>query len=258
MKIAHLVNIVPLPESGQPHPAYLHVAQPLTLKSMSVAREMAKKVVDVALVACRHKNELVKAPDEFIDAPCFERYCYEVYEELRDLENLRPLPLLVDLLQGFSYVPDADWCVFTNVDIGVHPHFYLEIARFINSGLDSFCINRQHLPKEAFGIQLDATCLPLVSMTPGEATTAGTDCFIFKPELISRLRLGRIFVGYPPIGRVLRLQIEALSERFHWFLNERLTFHLGNDAVWKDNSIYRQVNLDEEQRLLKQDETPPD
>lgn len=248
MKIVHMVNAIELPPG--PHPAYLHIAQPVTLQSMLNAKQMAVGVAEVELVATRHRNEQIPLPAGFVDAPCFDRYCHEVYDELRGLPKPRHLPLLADLMKGFAYVPNADWCVFTNVDIGVQPHFYLEVARLIGTGLDAFCINRQNLPKEAYGVVLDAEHLPLIYATPGEKA-GGTDCFVFRSAFLPKLRLGRVFVGYPPIGQVLRKQIEALADRFDWFWEERLTFHLGNDRVWRDDgSCYQKVNLEEEQRIL--------
>ena len=72
----------------------------------------------------------------------------------------------------------------------------------------------------------------------------GIDCFIFKKETVPSLKLGNVFVGYPPVGLVLKTQIEALSENFCWLKDRKPTFHLGSDWVWKrSRDPYREENI---------------
>jgi hypothetical protein len=253
LRLAHLVNVVEL--GSGPHPAYLHVAQPVTLQSMVNARQMAAGAVQIDLLAVRHERETAALPAGFRDIPCVRRYCWEVHPQLLEATEQRPLPLLADLLRGFDEAPATDYCLFTNVDIGLQPNFYLEAKQRIESGLDAFCINRRNLPKEVYGIRLDVNHLPLIYALEGQQA-GGTDCFVFRSSLLPQLRLGGIFTGYPPVGRVLRRQIEARAKRFDWFKQDRLTFHLGDDRIWLDeDSPYARVNLREEERLAGE-ETP--
>lgn len=66
-------------------------------------------------------------------------------------------------------------------------------------------------------------------------------------KFISRLSLGKVFLGYPPIGSVLKMNLERLSDRFYLFDNVYQTFHLGADTFWRrdseTNNEYYEANL---------------
>ncbi|MEB3259833.1 MAG: hypothetical protein VKP63_04305 [Cyanobacteriota bacterium] len=246
--IIHLVNVVGI---DGVHPSYLHIAQPVTLASMVQARAMALGHVQVDLLAVRHPKEAVRCPPEFLDLPVLQRSCRDVFPQLAHSEDPRELPLLVDLLDALqSQCLDHDLCVYTNVDIGLQPSFYLDIAeKSLNQGLDAFCINKRIKPKMAWGIELTERHLPLLHALEG-IPGGGTDCFVFKPALLREIQVGNVFLGYPPIGRVLRLQLQARAKRFEWYKGLHLTFHLGDDQIWNqpDHPHYL-ANLKAEQDL---------
>ena len=70
--IAHVINVAEITDSNKG--SYLHIAQPITLKSVVIARRAAAKVVDVDLYAIKHKDERVEIPEEFKWLPDIAKY----------------------------------------------------------------------------------------------------------------------------------------------------------------------------------------
>lgn len=247
--IVHIVNVVDI--KGV-HPSYLHIAQPLTFASMVQARAMAMNKVDITLLAVRRPIDFVDLPSEFIDLPLLKRSCLDVFPGLAGCDDdSRQLPLLADILEVLrSYSHDCDLCVYTNVDIGLQPYFYLDIlSKARDFGLDAFCINKRIKPKCAWGIELSKDHLPIIQALEG-VPGGGTDCFVFSPSLLKKIDVGRVFLGYPPIGRVLRLQLKANASHFEWYKDLNLTFHLGDDKIWdKPGHPYFCANLQAEHEL---------
>jgi hypothetical protein len=67
---------------------------------------------------------------------------------------------------------------------------------------------------------------------------------------VPALKLGNVYIGYPPVGLVLKTQIERNSARFKWLKDERLTFHLGSDRAWKKaGDPYWDTNVSEAKLL---------
>jgi hypothetical protein len=247
MKIAHIVNVTEIDESK--YASYLHIAQPLTLKTMVIAARIAKPIVEVELFAIKHKSEHVTIPPEFRWAPDIEKYGWEYFEELNQLPRKKPLPRIKDIIEGLDSVSDADYFIYTNLDIGLNPDFYLAVHALINSGYDAFCINRRTLPTHYEGILLDERSAELVFRVGGEEH-GGIDCFIFRKSSVPLLKLGNVFIGFPPIGQVLKTQIEANASHFTWVKDRSLTFHLGDDRVWDiKQSPYSTANYREAEGL---------
>jgi hypothetical protein len=205
--IVHIVNVVGIDGT---HPSYLHIAQPITLASMVQAKQMALGKIKIDLLALRRPSETVCLPDEFIDLPLLQRSCRDAFPHLLSSDDSRDLPLLADILNVLhTQCQGHDLCVYTNVDIGLQPYFYLDIlAKSLSHGLDAFCINKRIKPKVAWDITLTKEYLPMIHSLAG-VPGGGTDCFVFKPSLLDKINVGRVFLGYPPIGRVLRLQLQA-------------------------------------------------
>ena len=230
LKLAHVVNAIEITDASRG--SYLHVAQPVTLASMVTAKRMAEQVVAVDLFGISHATEEVELPGEFNRLPDIQRYAYDVIAELKNVTPKKPLPLLRDILQPVMNHTDAEYLIYTNLDIGLFPNFYLRLTELIGQGYDAMCINRRTLPKSVQGVTLDDKTLPLIYMLEGHQHV-GIDCFVFKLQVLPKLDLGNVFVGFPPIGQVLRSQIEDHSSAFWWEKRERLTFHLGDDQVWR-------------------------
>ncbi len=232
-RLAHIISVTEIDESKKP--SYLHIAQPVTIKSMLVAQKAAAQTVDVELFAIKHKAEKVNLPEGFGWAKDIDLYAWEYIDGLREFHPHKPLPRLCDILEGLYNVSDAEFFIYTNVDIGLYPNFYLYVNHLIDQGLDGFCINRRTIEKEFQGVLIDETNFELCYLQNG-TLHGGVDCFIFKRSILPLFTLNHVFVGYPPIGKVLRSQIQLHSRNFHMREYDRVTFHLGNDAVWKDQT----------------------
>ena len=233
MKIAHIINVTEIDESKKA--SYLHIAQPLTLKLMPISKKMAANAIDIDLVAIKHKSENIKIPKEFILAPDIDKYAWEYIPSLKDIIPHKPLPRLADILSGLYNSSDAEYFIYTNLDISLYPKFYIEVKAIIESGCDAFCINRIDLPKIHNGILLDEHSMELILQVPGHKHI-GIDCFVFKREIFSYLDLGNVYTGFPPVGQVLKTQVEKNSNNFAWFKDRIITYHIGNDKPWENIS----------------------
>ncbi len=230
---AHIVNVTELNETK--HGSYLHIAQPVTLKSMVVAREQASSVVDVDLIAVKHKDEDIAIPAGFRWAPPIETYAWQHFDALRDVEPRKPLPRIADIFSSLYEASDADYFIMTNADIGLLPWFYLRVANLIREGYDGMAINRRDLPKEYEGLLLDESRLELMFMLEGQRH-GGFDCFVLARNTVPKLDFGNVFVGFPPVGKVINTQIERNCSRYLWLRDGGFTFHLGNDRIWQGST----------------------
>lgn len=241
MKIAHIINVTEIDESKKV--SYLHVAQPLTMKSMVLAKDKATDTVTIELVTVKHKTEEVAISPDFKLATDLETYAWEHIEALRIQATHKPLPRLTDIITSLYEASSAEYFIYTNVDIGLYPDFYIFVKSTIEKGFDGFCINRRELPKKNEGTLLDESNIDLVFATEG-AKHGGIDCFVFKRGIVPYLNLGNVYIGYPPVGLLLMTRIKKLSQKFTWFKDEKLTFHIGSDRAWKSSGeSYQNNNL---------------
>lgn len=246
MKIAHVLNITDIDERKKK--SHLHIAQPVTMRTMLEAQK--KATVSVDLYSIKHVSEKVESLEGFDTLPDLTRYACDL-EYLKN-ENLKlPLPILADILDSLFQNSDADYYIYTNVDIGLYPNFYNRVAEIINSGYDCFCINRREFKKEYNNILIDESNYNLIYAQDSKKHP-GHDCFVFKNSLLPKLNLGSTFVGFPPIGRVLRTQLKNHSKNFKTFKDEYLTFHLGEDRAWDNKTHpYYVENMKNSQKSLR-------
>ena len=246
MKIAHIINVTEIDDSKKA--AYLHIAQPLTMKSMVIAKNTAISDIDVDLMAVKHESEHVNIPSEFEWTPDLDKYAWEFIDVLKDVIPRKPLPRLNDVILSLYNSSDAEYLIYTNLDIGLCPDFYVRVKVMIESGYDALYINRRDLPKEHEGILLDESKIELISSIEG-AKHPGIDCFVFKRDIVPLLNLGNVYIGYPPVGTLLKMQIEANSKNPMWIKDEKLTFHIGSDKSWKSGGVYWEENVNQANRV---------
>lgn len=229
MKIAHIVKILEIQPKHES--SYLHIAQPVTLKSMLDSKLQSKNPEDIDLIAVKHKDEKVECPEGFRMTPDLTRWCYDVFPEL---PKTRDLPLISDILNALNQTSEADYYIYTNVDIGLFPDFYDFVIDTISKGINSFTINRLTMPKKFNGIKLDQNNYKLVFDQQG-VSHPGLDCFIFPRKILKSINVGNVFIGSAPIGAVLKTEIQKSINPFRSFPSEvRKTFHLGDDLAWRD------------------------
>ena len=57
----------------------------------------------------------------------------------------KKLPLLYDILDRACKATDAEYIVYTNMDIILMPQFYLAVDSYIRNGFDAMVINRRDI-----------------------------------------------------------------------------------------------------------------
>jgi len=233
MKISHIVNVLEIQPKHES--SYLHIAQPVTVKSMLDAKLQSKNPTNIDLIAVKHKDENIECPEGFRMAPDLTRYCYDVFP---GLPKTKELPLVADIFNSLNQVSDADYFIYTTIDIGLFPDFYDRVCDIIEKHkYDFFTIDREIMPKYVDNQLIDHHNFKKLFDIEGEVHP-GTDCFIFKKDLLRKVEFGHIFLGYPPVDRVVgRELLRYCRDKMYTRIKsgDRFTFHIGKDSTWHYN-----------------------
>lgn len=221
ISIAHIVNPIPVnPDSD------LFIAQPVTFSTMDIAREFSGDCVQVHLHAVQMQDEeRVSFPRSFVRVPDIT----QSVSDIKYFKQKRKLPLIRDILDRLYAASNADFMIYTNVDIALQPYFYLVVSRIIEQGCDAFIINRRTIP----GKYKTVRDIPLMYAEPGE-NHPGWDCFIFHKSLYPKFQLGQVCIGSGWFGRAMIINMATFAKNFRIFTDMRATFHIGNDQIWKN------------------------
>jgi hypothetical protein len=201
----------------------LFSAQPITFESMRQARRFAEGRVEVELFSAQYPEDACMVPADFRRTP-------DLIESVLDygtFDQRRKLPLLRDILDSVYQASGAEYLVYTNVDIGLLPHFYLAVDEYIAAGYDAFVINRRTISDQYCDIQH----LPRMYAEVGQPHR-GWDCFVFRRETYPLYDLGHVCVGAPRVGLALLANLIAHAICFREFNTQHATFHIGNDRAW--------------------------
>jgi len=185
---------------------------------MRRAKERAQGKVEVELWSAQYTEDRNMIPDGFLSTRDLDRSVLD----LGSFEKSMKLPLIDDIVRRLYEESDAEYLIYTNVDIGVYPEFYEKVNQFIDDGLDAFIINRRRLPAHYVEVnQLDE-----IYQEPGKKHP-GFDCFVFHRNLFKHFQLAEVCIGVPFIGITFAQNIFALSKNYRLFEDEVLTFHIG-------------------------------
>jgi hypothetical protein len=238
-KIAHIINPVLVNKTSD-----LYLAQPVTFATMSTARDFARDKVAVQLYTAQYTEDRPIVPPDFRMTPDLERSVLDA----GTFRKKRKLPFIKDILARlFDAAHEADYMIYTNVDIGLMPQFYLVVKEFIEEGYDAFVINRRTISKQHQSIG----DIPFMYSELGESHP-GWDCFVFRRDAYPAFVLGDICVGANLIGTVLLFNLLCTAENFMEFKDEHLTFHIGDDMKWKSGgySDYAAHNIRQTEKVL--------
>ncbi len=238
MHIAHIINPFIAGKDSD-----LYKAQPITFETMRAASEAAPHHMKVELFAAYYPGDEHIVPGFIKKTPPLDRSV----QDIGSFANKKPLPLLKDILDRLYQHSDADYFVYSNVDIALTPQFYEKIGKIIEQGYDGFVINRRTISDHYSEVK-DIPKM-LAEVEKGKKHP-GYDCFIFKREAYQHYRLGTSSIGANWIGRVLTSNIMAFAKKFKIFEDLPLTFHIGDDRVWM-NSSADQLNQHNEKQLLE-------
>ena len=189
MKFAHIVNPVKVTQASD-----LYIAQPITFASMKRARANAEKELQIELYSAQYEEDRCIIDSDFIVTPNLHRSV----QDCADFKTNRKLPLVGDILQRLYDATDAEYVIYTNVDIALHDDFYNEVSEIIDQGFDCFSITRRDVP----AIYTKPEQLDNIFQEIGFHHT-GYDCFVFRREWIPKFSLGLICIGASFIGGAL-------------------------------------------------------
>ena len=236
MRIAHIINPVIVNESSD-----LFVAQPITFETMRIAQEFARGHVDVALYSAQYPEDHPIIPEWFQMTPDLDRSIFDI----GSFYKKRKLPFVKDILNRLYDASDAEYFIYTNVDIALMPNFYVTVNKLIDAGYDAFVINRRTITDRHQGIDE----IPLMYSEAGESHL-GHDCFIFKRDVYPRYRIGTVCIGINWVGRALIYNLACHAKNFKEFKRKHLTFHIGNNKTWKKDE-YTDYVAHNKRELLK-------
>ena len=232
---AHIINplVVRTPDSD------LANAQPITLESMKRAAQRARSEgIEVEQLAATYPEDDAVIPESFLGTPHLEE---SLLDHVRGgpQEPRRKLPLLREILDRLYHgAPHAEFMIYSNIDIGLQPDFYIEIERVIRErGWDAFSVMRHTVSDEHRTVEE----LDLIHELPG-VPQGGYSCLIFRRRDYPSYALGNVCIGLQPVSVLLMLNMMIHSERFGQIKQQRLCFHLGDDGDWRGqllNSFHR-------------------
>jgi len=240
LKFAHIINPVNVSEISD-----LFLAQPVTFKTMQVAKEFSLPSCQVELFAAVFPEDRSIVPDSFTVTADLDR-------SVLDLGNFRvkrKLPVLRDILDRLYDASNADYFIYTNTDIGLQPYFYVLVNNIIQNGIDAFIINRRTIAKEPALIK----DLPMIYSQAGQPHP-GHDCFIFRREIYPEFILNDACLGVMFIGKILAWNLAAFSRNFFEFKDLHASFHLGDDRIWSDERLddYKKFNHFQAKKTLSE------
>ena len=239
LKIAHIINPVNIGSHSD-----LHMAQPITFESLKRAKEYAEKQgIEVKLLTAQY-------PEDRQIIPAYFHITEDLTQAVTDVkvfEKPRKLPFLKDILdKGYAASEGFDYVIYSNVDIAVQPYFYSFIQQTVDSGTDAFVINRRTISDANTSIDK----MEQMYAEVGE-DHLGHDCFVFQRAAYPKFVLEKTIIGANWIGRVLVWNLFVYANKFKEFSRANLTFHVGDDKVWKSDKLndYYKFNFKEAQAV---------
>lgn len=244
LHIAHLINPFQPPSGSE-----WEYVQPITFASMKAAKDQAenRSPIKVDLLSAQFPEDHPFIPEYFLKTPHLERSVLDIHPTT----SAPKYPLIGDLMSRLYEHSDAEYLVYTNIDIAVQPHFYEFIAEQVDRGLKAFIINRRRIPDTYRKVEE----LPEMYAELGKSHP-GFDCFVFHRSLFPRFRFAHVCVGIPFIGILTAQNLFAFGEPFELFENEHLTFHIGEDVFKARHKELMQHNRKEFWKAI--DELWPD
>lgn len=235
IRIAHIVNPFTAPISSD-----VSFAQAVSYESIRIAKEFSAGHPQVELFCTQYIEDHPAIPQGFTPCPDLDQSVLDY----GSFTIKRKLPIISEILGRLFARTDADYLIFTNADIGLLPHFYQTIARFIDHGHLAFTINRRTISNTYKSIEE----LPDMYSEVGRPHR-GWDCFVFERSLFSKFILGKTCIGVPLVGLAMVANLMAFTDRYREFRDEHLTFHMGNDRNWHKKSDLEYVDFNRKEVL---------
>ena len=196
---------------------------------MVAAKNFSTQSHQILQCTTQFEEDLEIIPDYFFKLSNLEKSVLDVNPLLKS----KKLPLIKDVLNKIYEIDNCDYCIFSNVDIALMPHFYDYVFQSIDKGHDAIVINRRRLTSDYKSIdELSFMYSDLGKSHPG------FDCFIFKKELLDFFILDDICVGISFLEAALIHNIFSFAKNPLYIPDAHLTFHLGMDVLVERNNAF--------------------
>ena len=225
MKIAHIINPIKVSENFD-----LLRAQSITIESMEIAKKFSKFKDDIILCSTQFEEDLSAVPSSFKTLSNLKK---SVLDYNANLKN-KKLPLIKDILEKLRELTEAEYYIYTNIDIAVMPYFYDFIFNAISNGNDAIVINRRRLKIN----YLKSTSITEMYSDLGKSHP-GFDCFVFHKDLLNKFILSEICIGIPFVETTLVHNIFSFAKNPIFIPDAHLTFHIGMNVLgFTKNDFY--------------------
>jgi len=210
---------------------------------MRIAKEKAKDVVEVELLAAAFPEDQKIVPEYFKSTSPLK----ESVLDHQDFFKRIKLPLIREILEKAFLESSADFIIYSNVDIGLYPDFYIRLAQLLNEGNDALIINRKRIEP----LYINPKDLDKILQQSGKSHP-GFDCFVFHRSLFSTMELGNICIGVPFIEISFSQNLFHLAKQFKLVETDNYTFHIGME-IFKNRAPkeYFIYNRNEFRKLIK-------
>ena len=229
--IAHIIN----PVNSQ-NDADLSKSQQITFDTMLFARDLSVKKNEIILCTTQFEEDKKIIPPGLKVLSNLTTSILDINKNL----NGKKLPLIADIFSKLNEIQEADYYIYTNMDIALMPYFYDVVFDYIHKGYDALVINRRRLSKK----HLIEVNLSLMYADIGRSHP-GFDCFVFKKELLNQFVLGKICIGVPFLEVTLIHNIFSLAKNPLFIPDLHLTFHIGMKVMPKRNKEFYWQNRNE-------------
>lgn len=231
MRIAHIINPVKVTSSSE-----LYTAQPITFESIKVAKQFASGKVDIELFAIGYSEDEEIIPDYFHLLPPLSRSVLD----FGNFAQKRKYPIFNDVLQALYQTSNAEYLIYTNMDISLMPQFYVVVAKLIEAGSDAILINRRGIASSYKNV----SDLPLMYSEFGKPHP-GFDCFVFRRDILPKIILENVCLGVSFSEVALVHNLIAFAQNLKLVDDLHLTFHIGSEVMPPLNKEFYNHNRSE-------------
>lgn len=235
LRIAHIINPFQAPAGSE-----LAIAQPITFESMRAAQRFAHKMEVQLYAACFEEDKPV-VPEGFTLLPFLK---HSVLDK-GTFAVQKKLPFIKEIIELLYRNTDAEYLVYTNVDIALMPQFYASVGQLINEGHDALLINRRGISVKYNSVDE----LPKMYAEIG-VPHPGFDFFLFKRELVSKMILGDVCIGVPFAEVTLLHNLIAFANNLKLVDDGHLTFHIGTEVMPPRDKDYYLYNRGEYEKNI--------
>lgn len=246
-RFAHVVHTYACPSGSKDE-----ATQRFTFGALERAKCVARDSADVELISVHLAGDGDFPPPIFRKARELDRTVADVH----GFAIARKLPLVFDILEsGMEAAGDADFMIFTNVDICPMPHFYEFISRLLDLDFDALLINR----RVAGTFPLEDRWRTLLESDYG-GPHPGFDCFVFPMEFGRHMVRSDACVGSEYVMRGLLYNLVASSKSMLILTDVHATYHIGadSDAQRAELQDYTRFNQENARAVLNQLARDPD